>query len=76
MVVEKCNCRFDGLRTDVYVRFVALEGGGVASTRSDILSCALGTESLLDGVYVGSTANCGSGGAEKGLREGRHGEIN
>ena len=76
MIVEKCNYRIEGLHTDVYVRFVALEGGGVASARSDILSCALGTESLPDGVYVGSTANCSSGGAEKGLRERRHGEMN
>ena len=42
---------FGGVHTDVYVRLVTLENGGVASARGDILSCALGAESELDGVY-------------------------
>ena len=58
------------------MRFVALEGSSVASARSNILSCAFGAESMLDWVYVGSTGNCGSGGAEKGLRKCRHGVVN
>src|SRR5215469_16566193 len=75
-MVESAIAEIDGLHTDVYMWFVALEDGGIASARGDILSCALGTECLLDGVYTGSTGNCGSGGAEKGLRERRHGEMN
>ena len=81
-LVDQCQWLFSaieeiyGLHTNVYVRFVALEGSSVASARSNVLSCAFGTESVLDWVYTGSTGNCSSGSAEKGLRKYRHGEMN
>lgn len=76
MVIESAIVGTEGLYTDIYMRLAAFEDRSVAPARRNILSCALGTESLLNRVYISTAGNCGSSGAEKGPHKYRHGEIN